>query len=95
MSRHDLKTWPQYFQAIIDGFKTFEIRKDDRGFQVGDELLLREYKPDKQQYTGRQVLVSITYLTRGGQWGIPEGLVILAIKVEKWSLVGGCDERGC
>jgi hypothetical protein len=82
MPRHDLKTWPQYYQAIIDGLKTFDIRKDDRGFQVGDELLLREYKPDKQQYTGRQLLVKVTYVTRGGQWGIPEGLVILAIKVE-------------
>ena len=75
--------------------KTFEIRKDDRGFQVGDELLLREYRPEEKRYTGRQVLVAVTYLTKGGQWGIPEGLVIMGIKIQKWSTVGGLDEPGC
>lgn len=42
---HALKTWPDGFQAVVDGRKTHETRSDDRHFQVGDELILREYVP--------------------------------------------------
>ena len=44
---HELKTWPAYFERVVDGSKTFEVRKDDRGYQSGDELVLREWDPDR------------------------------------------------
>jgi hypothetical protein len=40
---HELKTWPQYFQRLLSGEKTFEVRKDDRGYQAGDVLALQEF----------------------------------------------------
>ena len=45
--RHELKTWPEFFQPTLNGIKRFELRRDDRpdGFQVGDELLLKEWDP--------------------------------------------------
>ncbi|PRS74382.1 RNA-binding protein [Bacillus sp. GBSW2] len=52
---------PQYLWAIKTGIKGFEIRKNDREFQVGDILRLREYKDG--QYTGRLVLGRITFIT--------------------------------
>ena len=45
--QHDLKCHPDYFEALRDGTKTFECRYNDRDFEVGDELLLREYDPKK------------------------------------------------
>lgn len=45
MTEHVLKTWPEFFRAIVDGKKTFEVRKNDRGFQTGDVLHLREFDP--------------------------------------------------
>src|SRR5688500_18984252 len=40
---HDLKTWQAYFQPVWVGDKTFDIRYDDRAFQKGDVVLLREW----------------------------------------------------
>jgi hypothetical protein len=68
---HELKTWPSFFQAVIDGRKTFEVRYDDRGFQNGDVVLLREWDPNIRthglslqdtQYTGRQAQAEIGYV---------------------------------
>lgn len=44
--KHELKIWPQYYQRVKEGSKTFEIRENDRGFQQGDSVVLREYDPD-------------------------------------------------
>jgi hypothetical protein len=78
---HSLKTWPKGFQAILDGRKAYEIRKNDRNFQVGDELFLREYVPEGEgYYTGAELTVIITYMTQGGMWGIPDGICVMGIK---------------
>lgn len=47
MTLHDLKTWPRYFQALEAGEKTFEIRRADRPFRIGDVLVLREWEPER------------------------------------------------
>jgi Domain of unknown function (DUF3850) len=62
---HDLKSWPDYFSAVADGRKTFEVRKDDRDFIVGDYLRLREWDPQTKAYTGREVERKITYIFSG------------------------------
>ncbi len=69
---HNLKTHPEPFQAIWDGRKTAELRLDDRCMEVGDLLMLEEYKareavPDRG-FTGRHVLVEITYITKLFDW---------------------------
>lgn len=59
---HELKTWPDYFNALLDGRKRFEYRRDDRGFKVGDTLHLREWEPTFENYTGREMRVRVTYI---------------------------------
>lgn len=73
---HELKTWPKYFQAVIDGRKTFELRVADRRFEVWDTLLLREWCPSKLDYTGRRARVVVSYLT-SGPW-LAEGFTAMA-----------------
>lgn len=78
---HELKTWPEPFQAVWDRRKLYEVRPDDRNFCVGDRLVLCEWDPVTQQYTGRRILVDVTYKTSSGQWGIPAGLCVLGIYI--------------
>ena len=77
---HVLKTWPDEFQAVADGKKTAEFRVDDRGFNVGDDLILCEYDPNLRCITGRRVYVFVTHVVRGPAFGIPEGCVMMSIK---------------
>lgn len=68
MSVHHLKTWPLYFQAIERGDKTFELRRNDRDFKVGDTLILQEWDPRKGggNYTGRWAAFKAGYVIEGG-----------------------------
>ncbi|NTJ46842.1 DUF3850 domain-containing protein [Agrobacterium rhizogenes] len=83
---HKLKTTDRYFDAIADGRKTFECRKNDRAFQTGDILELQ--KVDDRGYyitipTSMVTPVSlrkrITYLLQGGQFGIDPGYCVLGL----------------
>jgi hypothetical protein len=59
---HELKTWPQYFAGLACGRKTFELRKNDRDFSVGDELRLKEWCPIMENYTGREEIRFVSYV---------------------------------
>lgn len=62
MSRiHVLKAWPQYFAGVANKNKPFELRLDDRKYQVGEILLLREWRPELHAYTGQTQTRVITY----------------------------------
>lgn len=88
MNTHILKTDPLPFQAVLDGVKTHEIRKNDRNFQVGDKLILREttisgadmvkFKTPFAQYTGRAFHCVITHIQTG--YGLMPDWCILSIK---------------
>ncbi len=77
--QHQLKVWPEPFDALADGTKLFEFRKDERSYRVGDELVLDEWDPDDERYTGRSLRRTITYLLRGPAFGIPQGFICLSL----------------
>ena len=78
MKTHNLKIEPEYFEDILSGLKTFEIRKDDRGFGVEDELTLMEYYDGK--YTGATLVVIVTYISSFEQ---KAGYVVMSITPKK------------
>lgn len=80
MDVHKLKTWPLFFQAIVSGEKTFEVRKNDRDFKVGDCLKLLEYDPVAGQYTGREYPVLVTSFLNDPAFGVKDGFCIMSIK---------------
>ena len=84
---HELKCWPEQYQAIVDRRKTFEVRKTDRAFQTGDVLWLREYEPDKsltkfgRGYTGRELKAEVMFLMLPGQFGLGPDVCVMSIRV--------------
>lgn len=58
------KTWPKYFQEILDGKKKFEVRLADFDIKEGDILILEEYDPKKKEYTRRTMKKKVTFVTK-------------------------------
>jgi len=77
---HELKTWNEYFEEVFMGHKTFEVRKADRPFAKGDTLILKEWNPKTEQYTGREMARWVSYVLEGGQFGVEKGFVVMAIQ---------------
>lgn len=76
---HYLKTLTGYFQDVCSRKKTFDLRKNDRDFEVGDILILEEF--DGNKYTGSKVRRTVTYiLDNAEKFGLMEGFVIMAIE---------------
>ena len=76
--KHELKTVQPYFDAVFYGEKPFEVRKDDRGFAVGDVLVLREWDAAAQQYGRRVFERRVTYVLRDFPALVP-GYVVLGL----------------
>lgn len=76
---HDLKTWPGPFQAVRDGLKPWELRKNDRDYRVGDLLRLREWCPDIEDYSGAVEERLVKWMLEGPAFGLPDGYVIMSL----------------
>ncbi len=58
------KIWPEYFESVSSGKKKFELRLNDFEANEGDTLLLEEWDPKTQQYTGRMIEKKINYILK-------------------------------
>lgn len=90
MKLHELKIKHEYLVDITRGLKTFELRKNDRDYQVGD--LIRfidirsfdEYKGSVDccnVYIDEDTLYRITYILKDvPEYGLDKDYCILGIK---------------
>ena len=80
MSRqhHYIKVLPEYYRAIERGEKTFEVRFNDRNYQVCDILHLQEWL--NGGYTGREIIAEVTYLLDDINY-CKDGFVIMSIRI--------------
>ena len=74
---HELKIRKEYYEAILSGKKTFEIRKDDRPFHEGDYLMLKVY--ENNTFTGEKIICKVSYIYRGEL--CKEGYCVMSIDV--------------
>lgn len=81
---HELKTLPEYFEAVRNGTKTFEYRCNDRDYKVGDTLILKEWN---EEYTGRKITCEVCYILNSfnSPKSVPifPGFVIMSIIVNR------------
>lgn len=87
MMRHALKCWPESFEALWGGLKSYEIRKTDRNYQVGDSLQIMEWIAGGMDglfggdyYTGRVIGANVIHITRGVH-GLPSDLCVMQLQV--------------
>lgn len=76
----ELQIWPQYFEEVLSGNKTFEVReKRDRDFRVGKKLILMCYDPVTKKYDGRCIVKKVSYVLDDPAFCLP-GYVIMGLK---------------
>lgn len=94
MTTHKLKTHPAPFAAVAAGLKTCEFRLNDRGYKVGDVLVLEEFVPEQgerpkpgeagsgwssERYTGAYAVRGVTHVLCGPAFGIPADYCLLSL----------------
>ena len=99
MTEHTLKTLAPYWDAIARGDKTFEVRRDDRGFQRSDIVVLERWhhRPWGSGLTQRlcpdrsaaPLRFRIGYVLTGGQHGIEPGYVVFSLEPERLGAADG------
>lgn len=77
---HQIRLAKSYFDDVANGIKTFELRKNDRGYKKGDILEMMEFADGKN--TGRMVKVLVTYILED-YTGIEDEYCIMATKLMK------------
>lgn len=84
---HRLKTDSLAFDDIASGVKRFEIRFNDRDYEVGDILILEKTKCSGEEirsgkplvFTGDVVSVDVTHILKGPIYGLAGGWVIMSL----------------
>lgn len=81
------KIWPEYFDLVKSGKKTFEIRVADFDIKEGDTLILEEWDPKTKRYTGRTIEKKVSYvykfpLNKFGQQHLIKKHGLYAIQLE-------------
>lgn len=81
--QHDVKTWPEQFQAQLEGDIDFQIRLNDRMYNRGDILRQCEYIPEPDiphagKFTGREIKREIVFVING--YGLQPGYVALQLR---------------
>lgn len=75
---HEIKLASLFYDDVASGRKTFELRKNDRGYKVGHWLSMNEYTGG--EYTGRTIEAEIVYMLED-YTGLEDGYCILGIRV--------------
>lgn len=86
---HDLKVRRAFFVEVAEGRCHHDIRKEtDRSFRVGDQLFIREWDSETKTYTGRAIEAEVSFVSRGPELDLPEGMVVLSIELRSEVLDG-------
>lgn len=91
MRVHELKTVAYCWDAVESGAKKFEVRRNDRGFQPGDTVVLRKLdssginlaiksRVPHGRITYYELKFKIGWILQGGQFGIEPGYCVFSLE---------------
>ena len=80
MRHYSLILASSFWDAVMEGRKTFEVRKNDRGFNAGDTVEFCGATDDGSAGRYADKIFDITYVLSG--WGIEPGYVVFGIKMK-------------
>ena len=79
---HRIKLQKEFADAVLSGDKCFEIRKNDRGYQKGDNVKFNVMDGFFEiNHPLDEVMYEITYVING--WGLENGFVVFGIREVK------------
>ena len=80
MAKHELTIDPDQFCSVVAERKKAEYRRLDKPYSVGDQVVFKEWDPERQKYTGKTCTVKITDIQHGDEHGIPQGYGVLSLQ---------------
>ena len=82
---HTLKIWEAQYHDVRSGDKSFELRKNDRGYQKGDTLVMEAYDSRQRTFfdhaTHPPIHAEVTYVLSGGMFGLHDNYVCMSIVI--------------
>lgn len=97
MTKHIVKSWAHFFDAIKAGKKLHDLRKMDREYKVGDTLVLQRYDNINGEYTGEEIEVEVTYITSNktpcafSSSALDRDYCILSLRLENLISIPDCE----
>jgi hypothetical protein len=80
MKTHYVKCELVYFNEIKNGSKTFEVRKNDRGYETGDKIVLLCYNMELSCLTGAELSFKIGFVFNAmSYFGWPSDYVVFSL----------------
>jgi len=83
--RHEIKCINPYFTDVWNVHKNFEVRENDRNYKAGNFVLIKEFDKNTACYTGRSVLVIITYILKNFPQGLKDNYIVFSFYPLKYN----------
>lgn len=88
MATHEVECINPFFSDVKSGKKNFEVRLNDRNYQVGDVIKLMEFDVNSCSYSGRIVYRQVMYILTGFNDVLAPNYIVMALsKVSKKRVV--------
>ena len=84
------KAWPDLFRQVLSGQKTYDLRLADWECSPGDVLILKEWDPEKREYTGRELRKKVGYV--GNTKDLPKFWPEKAVEEQGFQIISLLDE---
>lgn len=65
---HSVKCNPDYFTALQNGNKTFEVRRKDRPYQIGDFFAVNEFADFNYKYSSDDMREEFSRISDNGRY---------------------------